>query len=78
MALHTVWSVQCRWQAMVVVDCPAALAKRIWQRRTVKADVDRRPVSRVARSSAVSGRTYKGVCILNSIPHAPRPLLEVH
>jgi hypothetical protein len=78
MALRTVWSVQCRWQAMAVVDCPAALARSIWQRRTVKADVDRRPVFRVARSSAVSERTTQGVCILNSIPHAQKPLLEVH
>jgi hypothetical protein len=27
---------------MVGMDCPAALAKRIWPRRTVKADVDRK------------------------------------
>src|SRR6266851_10488220 len=51
---------------------------RIWQRRTVKADADRRPVSSVARSSAVSGRTNKGVCIPKSIPHAQRPLLDLY
>ena len=30
-----------------VVGWPSALARRIWQRRTVKADGDRRPVSSV-------------------------------
>src|SRR5215471_11422230 len=76
--LRTVWSVQCRERAIVVVDCLSALARSIWQRRTVKADGDRRPVSRVARSSAVSRRTNKGVCIPKSIPHTQRPLLEPH
>src|SRR5215510_8951493 len=77
-ALRTVCSVQRRACAMVVVVWPAALARRIWQRRTVKADADRRPASRVARSSARSGRTYKGVCMSTSIPHAQRPLLGLH
>jgi hypothetical protein len=63
---------------MAAVDCPGAVARRSWQRRTVKADVDRRPVFRVARSSAVSGRTTQGVCIRKSRPHAQKPLLEVH
>jgi len=47
-------------------------------RRIVKADGDRRPVSKVARSSAVSKRTNNGVCIANSLPHAQKPLLELH
>jgi hypothetical protein len=46
--------------------------------RTVKADEDRSPVSKLVRSSAVSGRTYKGVCMSRSIPHAQKPLLELH
>jgi hypothetical protein len=78
MAWRTVWSVPCSWRAMVVVDGPAALARRSGPRRTVQADVERRPVSRVARSSAVSGRTHQGVCLRNSRPHAQKPLLEVH
>ena len=77
-ALRTVYSVQRRSWAIVGVTWPSALASRIWQRRTVQADEDRRPVSRVARSSAISGRTYKGVCMAKSIPHAQRPLLELH
>ena len=32
----------------------------------------------VARSSAVSGRTNKGVCMSKSIPHAQKPSLELH
>src|SRR5215475_760105 len=77
-ALRTVCSVQRSSYAIVVVPWPSALASRIWQRRTVKADADRRPVSRVAHSSSRSGRTYKGVCMSTSIPHTQRPLLELH
>jgi hypothetical protein len=47
-------------------------------RHTVKADGDRRSVSKVARSSAVSERTNNGVCIAKSLPHAQKPLLELH
>jgi hypothetical protein len=63
---------------MLVVGCPAALARSLWQRRTVTADEDRRPVSRVARSSAVSGRTHTGVCLSKSIPYAKTSRLAVH
>jgi len=75
---RTVGAVQRRARAIVGVGCLSALARRSWPRRTVKADAARRPVSRLARSSAVSGRTNKGVCIWQSIPHAQRSLLEVH
>jgi hypothetical protein len=54
------------------------LALGTGQKPLAAADGDRRPVSSVARSSAVSGRTNQGVCISKSLPHVKKPLLEVH
>jgi hypothetical protein len=69
MVLRTVWSVQCKWRAMVVVDCPSARARRIGQRRTVQADGDRSPVSSEVRSTFL----FSVVCDRAPQPPFPRP-----
>ena len=78
MALRTVCGVHRKVHAMAVVCCPSALARRIWQRRTVKAWDERRPAVTVWHSAAVSGRRKIGVCIPNSIPHDRQPCLRLH
>jgi hypothetical protein len=69
-AWRPVWSWPGRARAIVVVGCPAALAKRRWQQRTGKPAAERSPAAHAARSAAVSGRTNSGVCTRQRLPHA--------
>jgi hypothetical protein len=55
-ASRTVCTAQPRAAAIWAERCPSALAKRIWQRRRVKASAERKPRRRAARSGSVSGR----------------------
>src|SRR5918999_786970 len=50
------WSLQCSWALICWGGCPWVLARRIWQRRRVKASEDRKPCFRVINSSWLSSR----------------------
>ena len=63
MALRTDMAVQPRLRAIRSGDCPEALASRIWQRRRMKAEAERRPACRCERSAAVKVRTKMGLLI---------------
>ena len=59
-ASPTVWVAHPRVPAIRDGRCPAALAKRIWDRRSTNASADRRPRRGAASSSAVRSRTKRG------------------
>lgn len=59
-ASRTVWVAHPRVVAIRAGRCPSALARRIWDRRRVKASGDRRPPRRAARSVSVRFRTNSG------------------
>jgi len=60
MTLRTVWVAQPKERAILDTGSPRELESRIWQRRTVKDERERRPVSRCFRSSDVKDLTNIG------------------
>src|SRR5262249_19241827 len=69
-ASRTVWTPQPRAAAIREGRWPWSLARRTWQRRSVKESGERRPCRRVARSAPVKGRTNRG----GFIPHCTHPI----
>lgn len=58
--LRTVWSVQPPWRAIWRGVFPAALRRRSWLLRTVKASADRNPVRKPLCALSVKDRTKRG------------------
>src|SRR5512147_1614227 len=61
MALRTVWVPHRRWAAITDGRSPWALARRIWQRRNVKASRERRLFLTVAVVCSTEGQYTVGV-----------------
>ena len=71
MTLRAVWSTQPKCRAICRGVFPSALTSRIWQRRKLKAFVERKPARKVARSSSVKERMKIGSFILPIFAHGP-------
>src|SRR3982750_1454380 len=78
MASRTVCCPQPRFSAICGTSSPLEEARSIWDRRKVKASLERSPASRRLRSSIKSLRTKIGGFIPTTVTHNPKPALNVH
>jgi len=78
MASRAVCEAHPRFEAILGARSPLALAKRICDRRIVKALVERRPASNSSRSSSDSERTKIGVLMSHTLTAQPIPILMMH
>ena len=78
MASRTVCCPQPRFSAICGTCSPLELAETIWERRKVKASLERSPASSRLRSSFESGRTKIGGFMATTATHNPKPILTMH
>src|SRR5438270_845659 len=78
MASRTVCCPQPRFSAICGTSSPLEEARSIWERRKVKASLERSPASSRSRSSVESLRTKIGGFIPTTVTHNPKSALNVH
>jgi hypothetical protein len=78
MASRTVCWPQPRLWAILGACSPLELASKIWQRRKVKASLERSPLWRASRSSSENEPTEIGISVDLTVTRNTKPILMMH